>query len=37
MAKRFSKTQEANTKMCYHLLSSLDAGLWKYGLILATK
>ena len=37
IGKRFSKTQEANTKMCYHLLSSLDAGLWKYGLILATK
>ena len=37
IGKRFSKTQEANTKMCYHLLSSLDTGLWKYGLILATK
>jgi len=37
IGKRFSKTQEANTKMCYHLLSSLDAGLWKYGLITATK
>ena len=37
IGKRFSKTQEANTKMAYHLLSSLDAGLWKYGLITATK
>ncbi len=37
VGKRFSKTQEANTKMCYHLLSSLDAGLWKYGLITTTK
>ena len=37
IGKRFSKTQEANTRMCYHLLSSLDAGLWKYGLITATK
>ncbi len=37
IGKRFSKTQEANTKMCYHLLSSLDTGLWKYGLITATK
>lgn len=37
IGKAFSKTQEANTKMCYHLLSSLDAGLWRYGLILATK
>lgn len=37
IGKRFSKTQEANTKMCYHLLSSLDAGLWKYGLIYAEK
>jgi cyclopropane fatty-acyl-phospholipid synthase-like methyltransferase len=37
IGKRFSKTQEANTRMCYHLRSSLDAGLWKYGLITATK
>lgn len=37
IGRRFSKTQEANTKMCYHLLSSLDAGLWKYGLITASK
>ena len=37
IGKRFSKTQEANTKMSYHLLRSLDAGLWKYGLITAAK
>lgn len=37
IGKRFSKTQEANTKMCYHLLSSLDTGLWTYGIIKATK
>lgn len=35
--KPFSITQEANTKMCYHLLSSLNKGLWKYGIITATK
>lgn len=37
MGKPFSPIQEANTKMCYHLLSSLDRGLWKYGIISATK
>lgn len=37
IGKPFSKTQEANTKMCYHLLSSLDKGLWKYGIVKATK
>lgn len=37
IGKRFSKTQEANTKMCYHLLSSLDNGLWTYGMVKATK
>ncbi|MBL4710675.1 MAG: methyltransferase domain-containing protein [Flavobacteriales bacterium] len=37
IGKRFSKTQEANTKMCYHLLSSLDNGLWTYGIVKATK
>lgn len=33
--KPFSQTQEANTKMCYYLLSSLNKGLWKYGIISA--
>lgn len=37
MGKRFSKIQEANTKMCFHLLSSLNSGLWKYGIIKAVK
>ena len=37
IGKRFSKIQEANTKMCYHLLSSLDSGLWKYGILKAEK
>jgi len=37
IGRPFSKTQEANTKMCYHLLSSLDRGLWKYSIIKATK
>jgi len=37
IGKGFSKTQEANTKMCYYLLSGLDKGLWKYGLIKAVK
>ena len=37
IGKRFSKVQEANTKMCYHLLSSLNSGLWKYGIIKAVK
>ncbi len=37
MGKPFSQIQEANTKMCYHLLSSLNAGLWKYGIISAKK
>ncbi len=37
IGKRFSPTQEANTKMCYHLLSSLASGLWKYGIVKATK
>lgn len=37
MGKPFSATQEANTKMCYYLLSGLDKGLWKYGLIRAVK
>lgn len=37
IGKGFSPTQEANTKMCYHLLSSLNKGLWTYGLITAKK
>lgn len=37
IGKPFSPTQEANTKMCYYLLSGLDRGLWKYGLIKAVK
>lgn len=37
IGKPFSETQEANTKMCYYLLSGLDRGLWKYGLIRAVK
>ena len=37
IGKAFSETQEANTKMCYYLLSGLDKGLWKYGLIRAVK
>lgn len=37
IGKPFSATQEANTKMCYHLQSSLKSGLWKYGLISAKK
>lgn len=37
IGKRFSKVQEANTKMCYHLLSSLNSGLWSYGIISAKK
>ena len=37
IGKPFSMTQEANTKMCYYLLSGLDRGLWKYGLIKAIK
>lgn len=37
LGKPFSPTQVANTKMCYHLLSSLDAGLWKYGILSAIK
>lgn len=37
IGKPFSETQEANTKMCYYLLSSLNKGLWKYGIIKATK
>ena len=37
LGKPFSATQEANTKMCYHLLSSLNKGLWSYGIIKARK
>ncbi len=37
IGRPFSATQEANTKMCYYLLSSLDRGLWTYGLICAKK
>jgi len=37
IGKPFSATQEANTKMCYHLQSSLKRGLWSYGIITATK
>jgi len=37
IGKPFSATQEANTTMCYYLLSGLDKGLWKYGLIKAVK
>jgi cyclopropane fatty-acyl-phospholipid synthase-like methyltransferase len=37
IGRPFSATQEANTKMCYYLLSSLDRGLWSYGLIRAVK
>lgn len=37
LKKPFSATQEANTKMCYHLYSSLKKGLWKYGIVTATK
>jgi tocopherol O-methyltransferase len=37
IGKKFSSTQIANTKMCYYLLSGLDKGLWKYGLIKAIK
>jgi len=37
IGKPFSSTQEANTKMCYHLQSSLKNGLWKYGIITAVK
>lgn len=36
IGKPFSATQEANTKMCYYLLSSLNKGLWKYGIITAS-
>jgi len=37
IGKPFNETQEANTKMCYHLWSSLKNGLWGYGLIHAVK
>lgn len=37
IGRPFSETQEANTTMCYYLLSGLDRGLWKYGLIKAKK
>lgn len=37
IGKPFSATQEANTTMCYYLLTGLDRGLWKYGLIKAKK
>lgn len=37
LKKPFSATQEANTKMCYHLHSSLKKGLWKYGIVKAVK
>ena len=37
LKKPFTATQEANTKMCYHLHSSLKKGLWKYGVIRAFK
>ena len=37
IGKKFSPTQIANTKMSYYLLSGLDKGLWKYGLIKAIK
>lgn len=37
IGKPFSEIQEANTKMCYHLLSSLNRGLWGYGIIHAKK
>jgi tocopherol O-methyltransferase len=37
LRKPFSATQEANTRMCYHLQSSLKKGLWKYGIIRAFK
>lgn len=37
IGKKFSDTQLANTTMCYYLLSGLDKGLWKYGLIKAVK
>lgn len=37
IGKPFSATQEANTKMCYYLQTSLSKGLWTYGLIKAIK
>jgi hypothetical protein len=37
IGKPFSKTQEANTKMCYYLQTSLNQGLWKYEIIKAVK
>lgn len=37
IGRPFSATQEANTKMCYHLQSSLEKGLWEYGIITASK
>ena len=37
IGKPFNETQEANTRMCYYLLSGLDRGLWRYGLIRAVK
>jgi cyclopropane fatty-acyl-phospholipid synthase-like methyltransferase len=37
IGKPFSETQEANTKMCYYLQTSLSKGLWTYGLVVATK
>jgi cyclopropane fatty-acyl-phospholipid synthase-like methyltransferase len=37
IGKPFSSTQEANTKMCYYLQSSLKQGLWTYGIITAEK
>lgn len=37
IGKPFSETQEANTKMCYYLQSSLNRALWKYGIIKAVK
>lgn len=36
MGKPFSEVQEANTRMCFHLQSSLNSGLWKYAIISAT-
>lgn len=37
IGKPFGKTEIANTRMCYYMLTALDRDLWSYGIIHAVK
>lgn len=37
IGRKFNDVQLANTKMCYYLQTSLERGLWSYGIIKAVK